>query len=72
LAKKNKRLFRTVIVTDFGAHEIPPNVEKRYMQAYYRRRAPKKSAREAMDALERDVKAMVHYCWLMDKEGINW
>jgi hypothetical protein len=60
-----------VVVTDFGTVLVPANVEKRYRDVYYRKRAPKKSVREAMAALENDVMAMSHYAWLMEKE-MQW
>ena len=60
-----------VMVTDFGTVPIPAKVESRYREVYFRKRAPKKSVREAMAALERDVAAMHHYAWLMGKE-IKW
>ena len=64
--------YRTVIVTDFGNVVVPDKVLKRYEQVYFRKRAPRKSAREALAALERDVMAMHHYAWLMGGTEPKW
>lgn len=63
---------RLVVVTDYGVVGVPERVWDRYRDAYFRKRAPKKSAREAQEALDRDVMAMQHYNWVMGKDGIRW
>jgi hypothetical protein len=59
------------VVTDYGEVVVPLKVMKRYRDVYFRKRARKKSEREALSAIERDVHAMMHYAWLMDKD-FSW
>jgi hypothetical protein len=61
-----------VVVTDFGTVPVPERVAKAYRGFYFRRRAPKKSVRQAMERLNADVQAMMHYSWVMGGTKPKW
>jgi hypothetical protein len=54
-----------VVETDFGAVTVDDLTLRLYEQFFFRKKAPKKSKKEAIAKLEQHVFAMADHAWVM-------
>lgn len=59
------KVSQVVIVTDLGKVVVTDRTLQKYEEWFFRKRAPKKSKKQAIAALEAHVMAMSAHAWIM-------
>ena len=67
--KANRKSHADLFVGDYGTDEIPKKVISKYHELFFRKRAPKKSSRDAASKMESDLAAIQRFCWIMGMDG---